>query len=173
MTVKSKWRRLTVDDLKTCLAQDEMDKLENVSVGDVEEMLQSQMDQVADTFRASFQGKGWAIDARDHYLPSSYFIYALALARWWCWTRFPNSGEIALDEPRKALFESALKMLENPTLPTFEPDYSDSPELSGEDFAWDDASLTLPYQRILPEFGGYGFVNPYFANCQTSSKGLF
>ena len=152
MTVKSKWKRLTPADLKTCLAQDELDKLKNISVEDLDDVLQEQLDQVAATFRASFQGKGWPIDIRDHYLPSSYFMYTLALARWWCWTRFPNSKDIALDEPRKALFEAALKMLENPSLPSFEPDYSDDPTLSGATSltAYRAAALTLPFQRILP-----------------------
>lgn len=101
-------------------------------------------------------------------MPSSYVIYALALCRWWCWTRFPNSGDIALDEPRKALFDAALEMLKDPTLPTFEPDYSDDPELSGDTSlsAHDDAALTLPWQRILPTVGSSGFMHPYLSSWQ-------
>ena len=57
MTIKSKWRRLTPAGLKTCLAQDELDKLKSISVEDLDDVLQAQLDQVADTFRASFQEK--------------------------------------------------------------------------------------------------------------------
>lgn len=41
MTIKSKWRRLTPEDLKTCLAQDELDKLKNISVEDLDDVLQA------------------------------------------------------------------------------------------------------------------------------------
>lgn len=74
-------------------------------------------------------------------------MYALALARYWCWTRFPNSGGIALDEPRKKLFEEAQELLKSPWLATPDPDYSDDPELSGDTSltAYEDAALTLPF----------------------------
>ena len=41
MTIKSKWRRLTPADLKTCLAQDELDKLKDISVEDLDDVLQA------------------------------------------------------------------------------------------------------------------------------------
>lgn len=127
---------------------------------------------MADTFRAAFSAKGWPVDIREHYLPSSYFMYSLALARYYIWTRFPNSKEIALDEPRQKLFDAALEMLKSPTLPTFDPDYSDDPELSGDTSltAYDDAALTLPWQRILPQPFACGFAHPYIYDTQLSSK---
>lgn len=99
-------------------------------------------------------------------------MYSLALARYYIWTRFPNSKEIALDEPRQKLFDAALEMLKSPTLPTFDPDYSDDPELSGDTSltAYDDAALTLPWQRILPQPFGFGFAHPYIYDTQLSSK---
>ena len=79
-------------------------------------------------------------------------MYALALARYFIWTRFPNSNDIALDEPRKELFTTAQELLKSPYLATPEPDYSDDPTLSGDTSitAYQDAALTLPFQRILP-----------------------
>ena len=168
--MKETWVHLTTQDLKQVLAQDEIDKLQSISVADIDDVLQTQLDSVADSFRASFQAKGYKTDVRQHYLPNAYRMYALALARYFIWTRFPNSKDIALDEPRKALFEAALKMLENPSLPSFEPDYSDDPTLSGDTSitAYQDAALTLPFQRILPQLGGYGFVHPYAEDYQFS-----
>lgn len=74
-------------------------------------------------------------------------MYALSLARYFIWTRFPNSSQIALDDPRKALFEKAQELLESPWLATPAPDYSDDPELSGDTSltAYEDAALTLPF----------------------------
>ena len=49
-----KWVHLTTQDLKQVLAQDEIDKLQSISVADIDDVLQTQLDSVADSFRASF-----------------------------------------------------------------------------------------------------------------------
>ena len=168
--MKEKWVHLTTQDLKQVLAQDEIDKLQSISVADIDDVLQTQLDSVADSFRASFQAKGYTTDARQHYLPNAYRMYALALARYFIWTRFPNSKDIALDEPRKELFTTAQELLKSPYLATPEPDYSDDPTLSGDTSltAYQDAALTLPFQMILPQLGGYGFIHPYTEDYQFS-----
>ena len=161
--MKSKWTHLTSDDMKEALAQDEIDKLQQMSVS-ADDIMQKQLDSVADSFRASFSAKGYTIDVRDHYIPSSYRLQVIALARWYIWTRFPNSKDIALDEPRQKLYEDALALLKDPYLGVDEPDYSDVPELSSQQAGMQDScSVKLPFQRILPQPFGFGFEWPYIA----------
>ena len=52
--MSEKWVHLTATDLKQALAQDEIDKLQNISAEDIDDILQVQLDSVADTFRAAF-----------------------------------------------------------------------------------------------------------------------
>lgn len=52
--MSEKWVHLTTQDLKQVLAQDEIEKLQNISVEDIDDVLQKQLDSVADAFRASF-----------------------------------------------------------------------------------------------------------------------
>lgn len=165
---KEKWVRLTVADLRQSLAEDEIEKLKGISIDEsVDDVLQVQLDSVADAYRAAFMAKGYRCDVREHYVPNGYRLYVLALARYWCWTRFPNSEQIALDDPRKKLFEKAQELLENPYLATPDPDYSDLPEPpEGADDDVDSA-ITMPFMRILPTNCNTGFLRPYLINRQT------
>lgn len=74
------WKRLTIDDLRLTLAEDEVDKLANSSI-ELSGVIQQQLDAVADAFRGSFSGKGYAVDPREHYIPSSYAMFVLNYAR--------------------------------------------------------------------------------------------
>ena len=129
----------------------------------IDDIIQQQIDCVADSYRAAFSSKGYAIDVRPHYLPNAYRIYVLCIARYYICTRFPNSLNIFLDEPRKELYTQAMELLKDPYIGVPEPDYSDDPELSGRTdlTSSNDASLTLPYQRFWTKPQNYGFINPY------------
>ena len=129
----------------------------------IDDIIQQQIDCVADSYRAAFSSKGYAMDVRPHYLPNAYRIYALCIARYYICTRFPNSLNIFLDEPRKDLYTQAMELLKDPYIGVPEPDYSDDPELSGRTdlTSISDASLTLPYQRFWTKPQNYGFINPY------------
>ena len=129
----------------------------------IDDIIQQQIDSVADSYRAAFSSKGYAMDVRPHYLPNAYRIYALCIARYYICTRFPNSLNIFLDEPRKELYTQAMELLKDPYIGVPEPDYSDDPELSGRTdlTSISDASLTLPYQRFWTKPQNYGFINPY------------
>ena len=129
----------------------------------INDIIQQQIDCVADSYRAAFSSKGYAMDVRPHYLPNAYRIYALCIARYYICTRFPNSLNIFLDEPRKDLYTQAMELLKDPYIGVPEPDYSDDPELSGRTdlTSISDASLTLPYQRFWTKPQNYGFINPY------------
>ena len=108
------------------------------------------------------------MDIRPHYLPNAYRLYALCIARYYICTRFPNSINIFLDEPRKDLYTQAMELLKDPYIGVPEPDYSDDPELSGRTdlTSISDASLTLPYQRFWTKPQNYGFINPYVNDYQ-------
>ena len=134
----------------------------------IDDIIQQQIDCVADSYRAAFSSKGYAMDIRPHYLPNAYRLYALCIARYYICTRFPNSLNIFLDEPRKELYTQAMELLKDPYIGVPEPDYSDDPELSGriDLTSISDASLTLPYQRFLTKPQNYGFINPYINDYQ-------
>ena len=129
----------------------------------IDDIIQQQIDCVADSYRAAFSSKGYVMDIRPHYLPNAYRLYALCIARYYICTRFPNSLNIFLDEPRKELYTQAMELLKDPYIGVPEPDYSDDPELSGRTdlTSISDASLTLPYQRFWTKPQNYGFINPY------------
>ena len=129
----------------------------------IDDIIQQQIDCVADSYRAAFSSKGYAMDVRPHYLPNAYRIYALCIARYYICTRFPNSLNIFLDDPRKELYTQAMEILKDPYIGVPEPDYSDDSELSGRTdlTSISDASLTLPYQRFWTKPQNYGFINPY------------
>ena len=134
----------------------------------IDDIIQQQIDCVADSYRAAFSSKGYAMDVRPHYIPNAYRIYALCIARYYICTRFPNSLNIFLDEPRKELYTQAMELLKDPYIGVPEPDYSDDPELSGRTdlTSISDASLTLPYQRFWTKPQNYGFINPYVNDYQ-------
>ena len=129
----------------------------------IDDIIQQQIDCVADSYRAAFSSKGYVMDIRPHYLPNAYRLYALCIARYYICTRFPSSLNIFLDEPRKELYTQAMELLKDPYIGVPEPDYSDDPELSGRTdlTSISDASLTLPYQRFWTKPQNYGFINPY------------
>lgn len=100
------WKRLTLDDLRLALAEDEVQKLNELSKDDsITEMCQSQLDLVADAYRGAFTAKGYTVDIRDHYVPPEYAVFILNYARWQIWTRFPGTESFALTDPRKQLLD--------------------------------------------------------------------
>ena len=164
-----KWIYLTSDNVREVLAKDEIEKLQTISLDEnLDDIIQKQLDSVADGYRAAFMSKGYAIDIRPHYVPNAYRLYVLVLARYYICTRFPNSLNIFLDEPRKELYSQAVELLKNPYIGVPSPDYSDDSELSGRAdlTAISDASLTLPYQRMWTKPGSYGFISPYVNDYQ-------
>lgn len=163
---QEKWQRLRYADLQQVLAQDELDKLDNLSLSsEVSSICETILDNCADAFRGAFRSKSYLIDIRDHYVPKCYHNEVLNIAREQIWSRFPNSKDIAIDDVRKQLYEDAKKTLDNPIRAVPIPDYSDDPELSGRtDLTSNvDGAMTLPLQRIpsLNYDGWYGFPSVY------------
>lgn len=161
------WKRLTKDDLRLVLAEDEIQKLEQASIDlpNLSAIIQQQLDACSDTFRAAFIAKGYALDVRDHYIDDGYVIPALDYARYQIFTRFPMAESYALSKPREDLYKAALELLKNPYLGTSKPDYSDDPELSGntDPSLAKDPSITIPWLRCPPLEGECGFPAVYWS----------
>lgn len=164
------WVHLTYEDLAEVLAYDELEKLNEMSIHEsIDNICQRQVDSVADAFRGAFLAKGYNIDIRSHYIPQTYKVYVLAMARYFICARFPGSKDIFLDEPRYELFKRAQDLLKDPVLGVPDPDYSNDPELSSSMItAADDHSITVPFQRILPQWRRQGFLHPIIHDYQIS-----
>lgn len=124
------WKRLTVDDLRTLLSEDEVDKLTELATLSAGVDVQNAIDIVSDTWRGALQAKGVDVDVRDHYTPASYRYWILVHARWAVWTRFPGTPSYALDDARKEEYKKALEILGSAALAAEKPNYSDDPSLS-------------------------------------------
>lgn len=162
------WSRLTINDLRLVLAEDEVQKLNQYSLDDplFETVIQSQLDLVADAFRGAWQSKGYLLDVRDHYVAPEYRQFVLNYARWQIWTRFPMTENYALSEPRKAQYEEAAELLKNPYVGVSKPDYSDDPQLSGDTSLSNvnDGAITMPWQKFpaMPFDIGFAQVWPFW-----------
>lgn len=78
------WKRLTKDDLRLVLAEDEIEKLEQASLDlpNLSAVIQQQLDACADAYRGAWLAKGYALDARDHYVDQGYLVPVLDYARY-------------------------------------------------------------------------------------------
>ena len=154
-----KWNPITYADLIQSLSQDEIERLDTLSLSaDVENICQQQLNSCADAFRYAWQSKGYNIDEREHYIPNGYKVFILNYARPYIWTRFPNCKDIAMDEIRMKLYEEAKELLKDPYIGVPEPDYGDDPSKSSKQ---DDVALTIPQQRIISQYAQFGFPEAY------------
>ena len=141
------WSQLTIDDMKLYLSQDELDSLNTYSVN-VDEVVNKELDVIADMFRGAFISKSYEIDTREHYIPSSYKHFVCVYARWSLWTRFPMSPSVALDDARKAEYELVKDLLKDAYIGVDKPDWeysSNNPENPGK---IQGGSIKLPFLRF-------------------------
>lgn len=159
------WSRLTIDDLRLVLAEDEVEKLNERSLDDskFQQVIQQQLDMVSDSFRGAWQSKGYQIDVRPHYTCPNYKTFILNYARWEIWTRFPMTEDFALSEPRKKQYEEARDLLKNPYIGVTKPDYSDDPTLSADTSLSNvnDGAITLPWLKLPAVPFDTGFPQAY------------
>lgn len=158
------WKRLTVDDLRLTLSEDEIDKLSTRSLDtNLSGVIQDQLDTVADAFRGSWSAKGYTLDVRDHYVAPEYKQFVLNYARWQIWTRFPMTEDYALSEPRQKQYEEAAAMLKDPYIATGKPDYSDDPSLSSLTAKTSDSAISMPWMKFpaMPFDNGFWQVYAY------------
>lgn len=121
------WRKLTIDDVRLSLSEDEVQILSGLSIDEskVDKIIQETLDNVADMFRASWSARGYQTDPRDHYVSPGYVEPVLAVTRFHLWTRFPMTPDYSLDDSRKKLYEEAVKLLKDPYLGTEKVDWTD------------------------------------------------
>lgn len=155
------WNRLTIDNLRLVLAEDEVEKLNEVSLDpNLSAVIQDQLDMVADAYRGAWQSKGYAIDSREHYIPSSYKNFILNYARFQIFTRFPMTPGFALDENRKKQYEEAQELLKDPYIGVDPLDQEDPG--SGEDY-YDigGGAISVPWLKFPPTPFDTGFWQAY------------
>lgn len=144
------WKKLDINDLRTILSEDELERLQTLSINpdEMENIVNAGIDLVSDTWRGALGAKGYTLDVRDHYTPPEYRYWILTHARYAVWTRFPNTPDIALDKAREAEYKQALALLKDPYLDVSKPDYSDEPGLSAESTTIGGASIFVPPMRF-------------------------
>ena len=150
------WKHLTIDDLKLVLAQDEVSKLEERSV-EITDIINKQLDIVADMFRGAWAAKGYKLDIREHYVAPEYVIPVLNYARWQIWNRFPATENISLAENRKAGYDEAVKLLENPYIGTSDPYDPTDPDNPNENDKIKDSAISMPYLRFDDPYIGFSY----------------
>ena len=148
------WNKLDIDDLKLILSQDELDRLSTLSLDEtITTNINDTIEMVSETWRGALSAKGYTLDIRDAYIPSSYQYYVLVHARWAIWTRFPLSNEIALDEARKQEYQKAMDMLKNPYLDAEKPEWQYDPSNpdNQDESGWHGAqSIQVPWPQKFP-----------------------
>lgn len=156
------WKRLTVEDLKLVLAQDEIEKLEERSV-EMENIINAQIDAVANLFRGAWKSKGYTVDVRDYYVAPSYVIPVLNYARWQIWTRFPMTENYSLSEPRQKGYDEAVELLKNPYIGVEDPADKNDPDNPNNKVKQIDSAISIPYLRMDDPYIGfsYNFQNKF------------
>ncbi len=91
--MKNPWVHLTISDLRKILSEDEVEKLDTLSLqeGTTAGAINQVIDLISDTWRGAFASRGYYVDIRPHYTDPSYSWYILVMARAAVWSRFPNS----------------------------------------------------------------------------------
>ena len=152
------WSQLTIDDMKLYLSQDELDALNSYSV-DIADVINKQLDAIADMFRGAFLSKSYEIDTREHYIPSSYKHFVCTYARYVIWQRFPMSPNVALDDARKAEYELVKDLLKDAYIGVDKPDWehsSQNPENTGK---IQGGSIKIPFLRFDQSLYDWGMSN--------------
>lgn len=100
------WKKLDINDLRTILSEDELDKLRTLSLdAEIDNIVNDGLNLISDTWRGALGAKGYTLDIRAHYTPPEYRYWILTHARYAIWTRFPNTPGIALDKAREAEYK--------------------------------------------------------------------
>ena len=157
------WSQLTIEDMKLYLSQDELDSLNTYSVN-VDEVVNKELDVIADMFRGAFISKSYEIDVREHYIPSSYKHFVCVYARWSLWTRFPMSPSVALDDARKAEYELVKGLLKDAYIGVDKPSWehsSNNPDNTGK---IQGGSIKIPFLRFDQSLYDWGMSN-FGDNC--------
>ena len=117
------WKRLNIDDLRTILSEDEIERLNTLSVdASIENVVNNGIDLISDMWRGALSAKGYTLSKVEYSTSPEYRYWILIHARWAIWTRFPNTPDIALDKAREAEYKQAMELLKNPYINVSKPD---------------------------------------------------
>ena len=155
------WSQLTIDDMKLYLSQDELDSLNTYST-DIEDVINKQLDTIADMFRGAFVSKSYEIDTREHYIPSAYRHFVCTYARYVIWQRFPMSPNVALDDARKAEYELVSDLLKDAYIGVDKPEWehsSSNPENPDNTGKTQGGSIKIPFLRMDQSLYDWGISN--------------
>lgn len=147
------WKKLTIDDLRLVLSEDEIQKLSNSST-ELEDRITKQLEIVSNMFRGAWKAKGYKIDVRDYYVAPEYITYILNYCRWQIWTTFPMAENYSLSEPRKVGYDEAVEILKDPYIKPSDPYDPSDPDNPNTD-SKQDSSITLPYLRMDDPYFGF------------------
>lgn len=142
------FKKLTIDDLRNILSEDEIQALNTLSLDDKKAaIVNDTINIIADTWRGALGAKGYRLDVRDHFIPSEYVYWVLVHARWAIWTRFPMSPVVGLDDARKDEYKKAMELLKDPYIGISKPDWEYDPTnpVNGGN---GDAAITIPFLRF-------------------------
>ena len=144
------WIKLTSEDLKKILSQDEIDILDSAS-STLQQQIDDTIDLVAAQLRGAMIGKSFEMDIRDYYVPTSYSLAVLTVARAICWSRFPMSPAIAMDELRQKELDYYRDLIKDPTFGADKPEweYSSKNPDNQENQAVNTGSIKLPFFERL------------------------
>ena len=124
-------------------AQQELDSLQ--------QQIDDTIDLVAAQLRGAMIGKSFEMDIRDYYVPTSYSLAVLTVARAICWSRFPMSPAIAMDELRQKELEYYRDLIKDPTFGADKPEweYSSKNPDNQENQEVNTGSIKLPFFERL------------------------
>ena len=162
------WKKLTIDDMRLYLSEDEIQALDNMSkTTDISAIINNQIDDVVDAFRGAWQAKGYEIDTRPYYAAPEYKMFIMNIARYQSWTRFNMSPAVGLDEARTKQYENCLEMLKNPYLAVSKPEWEHSSENpdNPEAPAQQGGSISLPFLRMDASLYYWNAEKIYDKNC--------
>ena len=157
------WSQLTIDDMKLYLSQDELDSLNTYST-DIENIINKQLDAIADMFRGAFVSKSYEIDTRDHYIPSSYKHFVCTYARYVIWQRFPMSPNVEIKKERKEEYKLVSDLLKDAYIGVDKPEWehsSNNPDNTGK---IQGGSIKIPFLRFDQSLYDWGISN-FGDNC--------
>lgn len=157
------WKKLNIDDLRLVLSEDEVIRLNELSLDQsITEVINNTIELVSSAWRGALRAKGMEIDPRDGYTPSTYWYWILCHARYACWSRFPQSSVIAIDDVRRKEYEQALALLKEPYLDVdavewYLPSGEPNPDLSA--YTKTTGSSLLTPWLVFPD--EYPFITNY------------
>ena len=150
------WKLLTINDLRKILSEDEVDKLNKLSLEDslLEQVVNQTILMISNTWRGALKGQSYVYDIRDGYTPPEYEYYILV---------YFGNYYLALDDARTDEYKYALKLLEKPFIDVSRPEdeyASDKQPDEQDDSSVKDIAVRCPPMKFEPLYT-MGYSTPF------------